>query len=377
MTGVRSRKEPWILFLGSFCLFHKGGVSMKKTILYTNSNYQLQKLKDNNLIVEDDRFASEMLSMNGYSNLIKSYRDPYILISEGKKTYRTGVTFNQIFSLYLLDKNLRSSVMAAMLDLEEHIKECAANVVALSFGTDPDEYLKFSNYRDRNRSGRFSLSNILNKLKQSMHTTKDPIKHYMDKYNSVPPWILFKSAYLSTIVNLIKLMKPNEQTKIAEQLYKTLMLSPAQKRMLMIDTLFVCLEYRNLVAHGGRTYNYVCNCQVRWDEIFDFNPNDKPHGFRQLLILLDFFDYKNPYKILSETLTIETNRHCSAYPSDVTYLEQILNVDIEPTDIVFKSPQGNKYHSDPHCSGIHNAMPIEMKDALKQGLIPCKRCCSD
>ena len=171
-----------------------------------------------------------------------------------------------------------------------------------------------------------------------MHTTKDPIKHYMDKYNSVPPWILFKSAYLSTIVNLIKLMKPNEQTKIAEQLYKTLMLSPAQKRMLMIDTLFVCLEYRNLVAHGGRTYNYVCNCQVRWDEIFDFNPNDKPHGFRQLLILLDFFDYKKPYKILSETLTIETNRHCSAYPSDVTYLGQILNVDIEPTDIVFKSP---------------------------------------
>ena len=75
---------------------------MKKNIPYTNSNYQLQKLKDNNLIVEDDRFASEMLSMNGYSNLIKSYRDPYILISEGKKTYRTGVTFNQIFSLYLL-----------------------------------------------------------------------------------------------------------------------------------------------------------------------------------------------------------------------------------------------------------------------------------
>ena len=350
---------------------------MKETIPYTDSNYQLQKLKDNNLIIEDDQFASEMLSVNGYSNLIKSYRDPYILIAKGKKTYRTGVTFNQIFSLYLLDKNLRSSVMSAMLDLEEHIKECAANTIALSFGTDPDEYLKFSNYRDRNRSGPFSLSKILNRLRRMLHTDKDPIKHYMDKYNTVPPWILFKSAYLSTIVNLIKLMKPDEQAKIAEQLYKSLALSSVQKRMLMIDTLFICLEYRNLVAHGGRTYNYTCKCEVRWNEIFNSESNDIPRGFCQLLMLLNFLDYKKPYETLSRTLTIETNRHCIDYPSDVTYLGQVLNIDIEPANIVFKSPQGNKYHTDPHCSGLHNAMALDAIEAIEHGLLPCKRCCHD
>lgn len=349
---------------------------MKKTIPYTTSEDQIQKLKSNNLIIEDVSFAAEMLSMNGYSNLIKSYRDPYILISDGKKTYRTGVTFDQIFSLYMLDKNLRNSVMAAMLDLEEHIKECAANVIAYSFGTDPDEYLKFSNYRDRNRSGPFSLSKILDKLRKSLHTDKFPIKHYMDQYNTVPPWILFKSAYLSTIVNLIKLMKIPEQERLASQLYKRIALSDSQKRMLMIDTLFVCLEYRNLVAHGGRTYNYESSCTVRWSQIFNSEVfGEPPHGFCQLLTLLSFLDYEGPVKLLSHTLSAETNRHCIDYPSDVTYLGQILNIDIEPVYNVFKTSRSNKYHMDQHCSGIHDAITIDLKDALAQGLVPCKRCC--
>lgn len=349
---------------------------MKTTIPYTTSETQIQKLKKNNLLIEDDNFASQILSMNGYSNLIKSYRDPYVLSNDGKKTYRTGVTFEQIYSLYLLDKNLRNSVMAAMLDLEEHIKESAANVIARSFGTDPDEYLKFSNYRDRNRSGAFLLSSILNKLKKVLHTDKYPIKHYMDKYNTVPPWILFKSVYLSTIVNLIKLMKIPEQEQLASQLYKGLSLVASQKRMLLIDTLFLCLEYRNLVAHGGRTYNYNCKCKVRWQQIFETkNENNAPQGFCQLLTLLHFFDYQRPFELLTDTLSIETNRHCIDYPSDVTYLGQILNIDIEPVCNVFKTVRGNKYHTDPYCSGIHDAIAIDIKDAINQGLVPCKRCC--
>lgn len=350
---------------------------MKKSIPYATLQYQIEKLKNNNLIIEDDDFASKMLGMNGYSNLIKSYRDPYILLANGKKTYRTGVTFNQIFSLYLLDKNLRNSVMSAMLDLEEHIKECAANVIARSFGTDPDEYLKFSNYRDRNRVGPFSLAKILNRLQKSLHTDKYPIKHYMEKYNTVPPWILFKSAYLSTIVNLIKLMKIPEQEQLASQLYSNISLPIPQKRMLMIDTLFLCLEYRNLVAHGGRTYNYDCKCDVRWSEIFSRKSSDEaPRGFCQLLTLLNFLDYKRPFKLLSETLSEETNRHCIDYPSDVTYLGQVLNIDIEPVDYVFRTLHSNKYHRDPHCSGIHNVNMINITDAIEQGLVACKRCCS-
>ena len=92
-------------------------------IKYTTVEQQIEKLKQQNLIIDNEEFARDSLTLFGYSNLIKSYREPYMVINNGKKTYRTGVTFNQLHSLYSFDKNLRNAVMAAMLDLEEHIKE--------------------------------------------------------------------------------------------------------------------------------------------------------------------------------------------------------------------------------------------------------------
>ena len=103
--------------------------------------------------------------------------------------------------------------MAAMIDLEEHIKEVSANVIAHSFGTQPDEYLDFRNYSNkRKRKYRFTLKGILDTLKATLDTDKDPIHHYKTEHGIVPPWILFKSVYFSTMVNYI------DQFKIAQKM---------------------------------------------------------------------------------------------------------------------------------------------------------------
>ena len=107
-------------------------------IPYSSVQDQIEKLKAKNLIIPDEDFAADALSLYGYSNLIKSYQDPYVYTDEhGNKVFRSGIAFHQIYSLYLLDKNLRNSVMAAMLALEECFKEAAADVVGQRFGTDP------------------------------------------------------------------------------------------------------------------------------------------------------------------------------------------------------------------------------------------------
>lgn len=43
---------------------------------YTDVNYQINKLRSQNLIIEDEPSAIRLLSQCGYSNLVKSYRDP-------------------------------------------------------------------------------------------------------------------------------------------------------------------------------------------------------------------------------------------------------------------------------------------------------------
>lgn len=131
---------------------------------------------------------------------------------ECSKKYRSGVTFEQIQSLYILDKNLRNAVMASMLDLEEYVKEAAADVIAYKYGTNQNDYLQYRNYvNKKKRKQRFTLPAILDTLKKTLNTDKNPIAHYSQKYGVVPPWILFKSVYFSTIVNFINLFKHEEQ----------------------------------------------------------------------------------------------------------------------------------------------------------------------
>lgn len=344
---------------------------------YTTVEEQITKLKSQNLLIDNEALAKTALTIYGYSNLIKSYREPYTIIIDGKKQYRTGVTFEQLYSLYLLDKNLRNAVMASMLDLEEHIKATAAEVVAKSFGTHPDEYLNFRNYSNRRkRKERFSLTGILETIKKTLNTGKDPIYHYKTVHDIVPPWILFKNIYFSTIVNFVDQFKTQQKNEMINSLYDldNLHLSEESGRMLMMDTLFICLEYRNTAAHGGRTYNYQCDNKLRTVNIFGIEPDSIVSGFGQFLFLLSLFRYKNPFLHLDSVLSSEVNRHCKQFPQDVTYLGQILNMNITAQEVVWISANSNKYHSNQHCSGMNDAVKTPFTEAKDRGYVPCKKC---
>lgn len=350
---------------------------MNKIIEYSTVEQQIEKLKSQNLHIEDEEHAKISLSLFGYSNLIKSYREPYILTTEDGITYRSDVSFEQIRSLHMLDKNIRNAVMASMQDLEEHIKEIAANVVAQSFGIHQDDYLKYNNYKNKKkRISRFTLGGILDTMKNTLNTDKEPIHHYYTKYGMVPPWILFKSIYFSTMINFIDLLKDNEQKKMALAIYGNELGLPQDSLCkLMMDTLFTCIDYRNLSAHGGRIYNYNSPRQLRTTEIFGSDSDTYPTGFSKLLFLLSLFNYQNPFMRLESTLKNELARHCGKFPQDITYLGQILNINIIPKTIVYISANSKKYHSNPHCSGIKNTKEITIEDAKKDCFIPCKRCC--
>ena len=301
----------------------------------------------------------------------------YIIKTNGRITYRSSVSFEQIFSLYMLDKNLRNAVMASMQDLEEHIKELSADVIANTFGIHQEEYLQFRNYQNKKkRKPRFSLANILDTMRKALNTDKEPIHHYAVKYGAVPPWILFKSIYFSTIINFIDLFKQTEKENLIRRLYdiENFDLPISSLNMLMMDTLFVCLDYRNMAAHGGRIYNYNSNSRLRMEEIFGNTSTTYIIGFGKLLFLLSLFRYQNPYERLNSVLKDEINRHCSAFPQDVTYLGQILNLDIHETEVVYVSNNSQKYHKNPHCSGIVDSVEIPLEEAKSMEYEPCKRC---
>ena len=192
----------------------------------------------------------------------------------------------------------------------------------------------------------------------------------------VPPWILFKSIYLSTIVNYIDLFKTKEQDCMVSRLYdlEFMDLPKESLRKLMMDTLFICIEYRNTAAHGGRIYNYTPKSILRSHEIFSSDEIPPFHGFSQLLFLLNLLEYSRPYDYLTQVLKREVSNHCSEFPQDITYLGQVLNMNIIPKNTVFISEKSKKYHTNPHCSGIKNTLEIELEEAERLGYVPCKKC---
>ena len=302
---------------------------MEKQIHYSTVEEQIEKLRSQHLHIENVQCAREVLYQIGYSKLIKSYRQPYIIRNEGDMVeYRSGVTFQQIHSLYLLDKNIRNSVMAAMLDLEEHIKASAADVIAQAFGTDQSEYLKFSNYRDRShKKKQFQLSGLLDKMREKSMGSNAQVRHYRKKYGTVPPWILFDSIYFSDMVNFIDKFKPEQKEALTRRIYD-LDLPLENVKKLMMDTFFMCNEYRNNAAHGDRVFDLKTRSIVRYEEIFQEEVEPQT-GIGQLVSILRLMKYQQPCRILEEALEKEVTRHCRSFPTDVTYLGQVLNVDID------------------------------------------------
>lgn len=298
-------------------------------ILYSSIEHQIEKLKKQGLIIGNDELAFNALYTCGYFNLIKGYRDPYIIKTDNEIKYRSGVTFERIHSLYFLDKNLRNAVMASMQDFEEHLKAAIADTIASAFGTRPEQYLDYRNYRDRSvRNQQFSLNSIISRMTNIANNSgKNPVKHYREEHDCVPPWVLLKNIYFSTAANLVKYFKRAQRKEMVKKLYGNISEDDYYFfNKLMMATLFTCSEYRNLVAHGGRTYNYdAMNIINIWPES---DSENFPKGFSLLLWLLNYLSYKNPYNILDQALAQEVNRHCTKFPEDVTYLGQTLNIDI-------------------------------------------------
>lgn len=128
-----------------------------RTIQYSTPEQQIELLKSRGLIISNESFTINALSSYGYYNIINGYKRPYSHVVDGSRTYNVGVTFEQIYSLAMLDRNIRNSVMSSLLDLEEALRAAMADVICTNISIDHNEYLRKEHYQARsNKIYRFS-----------------------------------------------------------------------------------------------------------------------------------------------------------------------------------------------------------------------------
>lgn len=303
---------------------------------FTTTSQQIAILKQRNLAFISEETASKALQRFGYYTIINGYKDPYIQNSVDE-LYKDGVTFEQIYSLYKFDRNIRNSLMDAMLQIEDNLRSALSYTLGEDFTANQTVYLDPKNFRPgKVRNGVYQRDELLKKFNKIMQDDAQPIKHYREVHNNIPPWILLKGASFGNLVNFIKLQKGPQKDKIISIIYdvpQSFVSASQELKDLFMDTLFVCLDFRNRAAHGGRIYNYETKSTFRYNAILHGRMKISPADYRAglgvtglsvLAQAISFFDNKDPGITIQASFAYFAEQHLNLYPNDKDYIAKFI-----------------------------------------------------
>lgn len=166
---------------------------------------QIALLKHRGLQILDEDFAKSALSTLSYYDLINRYKSYF---TDGHDNFISDVSIEQLYELYLFDKDIQALVIKYSTLVENIFKTKLSYVLSEDFGVSIDKYLNASNYVSYTSNSSISFTDIqleITKYIQSDHI-KNPSKYYKIHHNHIPPWILLKNVSLGNSINLFKLL---------------------------------------------------------------------------------------------------------------------------------------------------------------------------
>lgn len=297
---------------------------------------QIELLKSRNLKFINEQSAKDHLLSYGYYEIINGYKD-YFLTSSDPDSYKSGSTFEQIFSLYNMDKGLQEGVLSATLDFERILKTTIAYAIAEEYSSDQDKYLQKANYKtgkahkDKNGHTYFDIDSVFKKFEYIINDDVEPFKHYRLKHENTPPWILFKGATLGNMLYFYKLQKPDIKNRIISLMFDIpIDFFKIDKngviKNFFSDLLSLNYSFRNRTAHSGRIYNYKSEkSSMRHNVILHSRLGIDNRLYRQgfgrndlytLLCGLSFLKDKTVSIKLAVHININIKKYLDLYPED-------------------------------------------------------------
>lgn len=240
-------------FGGLSLYMYKGGMRLAKKFKTYDELVEFLK-KDKQLLIPDEEKAKQVLKKTGYFSLISGYKD--IFKNPITKKYFERTTIDDIYSLYQFDRELRSIFLKYILIAERSIKASLSYNFSETYGELQTEYLAISNYDfANNKSGIHKLISIF-----SGHLSDNSdyiyIKHYQNKYQNVPLWVMIQVITLGQVAHMFDYLKATVPIKICKDFHN-------MDRMQMHTFLSVMTKHRNACAHGERFFNYVTKDSIK------------------------------------------------------------------------------------------------------------------
>ncbi|MDO5407341.1 MAG: Abi family protein [Eubacteriales bacterium] len=151
---------------------------------------QIQKLiEEKHLIINDTLSAEDKLRDIGYFALIGGYKDPFR--NPMTRTYLPNTMFEDIYSLYQFDNQLRELFFRYLCQIEKKMRSLISYAFCEQHGQKQNEYLSKMNYNysKKYQKGIDKLIQILNQLAYT-NSDYEYLKHQRRIYHNVPLWVL-------------------------------------------------------------------------------------------------------------------------------------------------------------------------------------------
>lgn len=230
------------------------------TKAYCTIEDQIQKLRSRGMIITQKEEAKKLINYGNYFVIINGYKELFIdkTCTGADERYKNGTNFEEIYSLYSFDRELRALYLKYILILENAIKSIIARVFSEKYGH--DDFLRIANFdtsvaHNQRVKPEEKVSDIVKlistiqlEISQQLHKGNSMIIHYQFDHGHIPLWVLVNILSLGTMSKFYSYMHQTDQNDVG----KNFGLHPHE----MQSCLKLLTLFRNVCAHDNRLYNY-------------------------------------------------------------------------------------------------------------------------
>lgn len=207
---------------------------------------QIEILKYKGLEIKDEEYARKILLRENYF-FLSGYRHLFMKSPSDKK-FIPGATFEELYSLFLFDRQFRNIIFKNLLTIENNLKSIMSYQLSKKYGYKENDYLSAKNFTSDPTKAR-QVGDLLKKMKRQIringrqHTAT---LHYIDNYGYIPLWILVKVLSFGIVGELFSILKHEDQQGIVDVYHSDI--------ATFTDYLPILANYRNLCAHEDILY---------------------------------------------------------------------------------------------------------------------------
>lgn len=243
---------------------------------FTTLTEQIKQLQTRGMHISDIDNVISILGRENYYNVINGYKDLFLKKdANGNKSipeeYIENVSFDEVYSLFLFDRDLRNIFMHYLLILENNIKARIAYRFSEKY-RDGESYLDVNCYNDDDNL-KEDVEKLVVELEKVIVSKSDSevsnaIKHHRDNYKKVPLWVLVNFITLGNINYMYKSLDTELRECIAKDLSISYKKEYSQKHQItseIVDSVLkMAVLFRNVCAHEDRLYNFKVHRKPRF-----------------------------------------------------------------------------------------------------------------